>query len=352
MSRTKKKLGYRESGVDIAAADRLVDSIAKLARSTARKGVKQSIGGYASLYALNPRQWLAASTDGVGTKLKLAFALNRHDTIGIDLVAMSVNDLLCVGAEPLFFLDYLATAKLNLEQSREVIRGIVSGCKEAGCALVGGETAEMPGFYDQGEYDLAGFAVGVVSPREVLPNRTIRAGDALIGIASSGFHSNGFSLIRRLIDQSGLKSRAKKRLMLEALVPTRIYARSLLPLLRKREIKGLAHITGSGFLNVPRMSSRVSYRVALPNSNERPRAYRIIEAISAMSLAERAITFNLGIGMVVAVDRARAARVLRSLRRSGEKAWLIGEVVRKERGQPSVVTVIDGLEQATLRYDD
>lgn len=351
MSRQKKKTGYRESGVNIAAADRLVESIAMLARSTTRKGVRQSIGGYASLFQLNSRQWLAASTDGVGTKLKLAFALNRHDTIGIDLVAMSVNDLLCTGAEPLFFLDYLATSKLNLKQSREVIRGVVAGCKEAGCALVGGETAEMPGFYSPGEYDLAGFAVGVVSPQQVLPARSIRAGDVLIGIGSSGFHSNGFSLIRRLIDQSRLSSAERGRFMREALTPTRIYVRSLMPLLQKRELKGLAHITGSGFLNVPRISNQVSYRIHLPSEGERPRVYRMLDAISSMPLQERATTFNLGIGMVIVVASTDAARILRKLKHSGEKAWVIGEVTRKGRNESSIVTVIEGNDQVQLRYD-
>lgn len=348
--RSKSKASYRNSGVNIGAADRLVGSITQLAKITNRKGVKQAIGGYASLFELNANQWLAASTDGVGTKLKLAFELNRHDSIGIDLVAMSVNDLLCVGAEPLFFLDYLATSKLDVTQSKSVIKGIVKGCKEAGCALVGGETAEMPGFYGKGEYDLAGFAVGTVSPRNVLPKTAICPGDVLIGLGSSGFHSNGFSLIRRLIDQSGLKGQGRKQLMREALTPTRIYARSLLPLIQAGRIKGLAHITGSAFLNVPRMSTKVSYQIQLPKENERPKVFRKFKAVSEMGLKERATTFNLGIGMVIAVDRTHVAAVLRHLERMGEVAWRLGETVSK-KGSTSVVSIQDGRDRAELRYD-
>src|SRR5579885_481825 len=192
-------LSYAQSGVDRAAADQLVDKIAVLAKGTLNKKVKASVGGYASLYELDKRRWLAASTDGVGTKLKLAFRLKEHRTVGIDLVAMSVNDLLCVGAEPLFFLDYFATGKLEPGIAEQVLQGIVEGCRQARCALVGGETAEMPEFYQAGEYDLGGFAVGIVSPRDVLPRKDIKAGDAILGIASSGAHSNGFSLLRRLL---------------------------------------------------------------------------------------------------------------------------------------------------------
>src|SRR5579885_1106027 len=270
-------LSYAQSGVDRAAADQLVDKIAVLAKGTLNKKVKASVGGYASLYELDKRRWLAASTDGVGTKLKLAFRLKEHRTVGIDLVAMSVNDLLCVGAEALFFLDYFATGRLELGVAEQVLEGITEGCRQARCALVGGETAEMPDFYAPGEYDLGGFAVGVVEPARALPQaKKIRPGDALVGIASSGLHSNGFSLLRKLLPQGEDGDPVARAL----LAPTRIYARSLMPLIREGAFKGLAHITGSGYLNVPRMSEDVSYKIELPSRSERPGIYEWVRQSS------------------------------------------------------------------------
>jgi phosphoribosylformylglycinamidine cyclo-ligase len=333
------QLSYAQAGVDRAAADRLVERISGLARSTLNKKVKGAVGGYASLYELDKKRWLAASTDGVGTKLKLAFRLNEHSTVGIDLVAMSVNDLLCVGAEPLFFLDYLATGKLESGTAEKVLQGIVGGCRQARCALVGGETAQMPEFYHEGEYDLGGFAVGQLSPKEALPrNKDIKPGDTLIGIASSGPHSNGYSLLRKLLAQDDSDARAR-----ELLTPTRIYARSLVPLIQDRLFKGLAHITGSAFLNVPRMSGKVSYEIKLPAADVAPSVFQWIRERSGLPLSELAQTFNMGIGMVAVVDPKKESTVLKKLKKAGEQAWVIGEVRKTRKGAPeSEVLVHDG----------
>ncbi|MDR3608277.1 MAG: phosphoribosylformylglycinamidine cyclo-ligase [Oligoflexia bacterium] len=321
-------LSYAQAGVDRAAADRFVGRIAMLARSTLNKKVKGAVGGYASLYELDKKRWLAASTDGVGTKLKLAFMLGEHSTVGIDLVAMSVNDLLCVGAEPLFFLDYLATGKLEPGIAERILAGIVEGCKQARCALVGGETAQMPDFYRDGEYDLGGFAVGQLAPKDALPRKDVKPGDVLLGISSSGAHSNGYSLLRKLLEnEPDFEIRAR-----ELLTPTRIYAKSLGPLIAARAFKGLAHITGSGFLNVPRISSKVSYEINLPSADERPRIFDWIRDRSGLPLEELAQTFNLGIGMIAVVEPRKAGDVLKKLKRAGETAWIVGEVTRKRRG--------------------
>ncbi len=346
-------LNYAQSGVNREAADALVDKIAILAKSTLNKRVKASVGGYASLFELDKRRWLAASTDGVGTKLKLAFRLREHRTIGIDLVAMSVNDLLCVGAEPLFFLDYFATGKLDNGVAEQVLEGIVEGCKQARCALVGGETAEMPDFYQAGEYDLGGFAVGVVDPKQVLPGKAARGpkpGDALIGIASSGCHSNGYSLLRKLLPE-GPEGDKKAR---QLLTPTRIYAQSLGPLIRKGVFKGLAHITGSGFLNVPRMSDQVDYEIELPKG-QLPIIFDWVMEKSGLSLEELVQTFNMGLGMVGVVKAKDAIKTVSQLRKAGEKAWIVGEV--KKRGprgvggaKGSIVGVRMGTERVLLHY--
>ncbi len=339
-------INYEQAGVNRAAADQLVDKISALAKATKNSRVKASIGGYASLYELDKKRWLAASTDGVGTKLKLAFHLNRHDTIGIDLVAMSVNDLLCVGAEPLFFLDYFATGRLNPGVAERVLAGIVEGCKQARCALVGGETAEMPDFYAEGEYDLGGFAVGFVEPKRVLPMKDIRPGDALIGVASSGCHSNGYSLLRKLL--AGEPNHLK--MAEELLTPTRIYAKALMPLLEARALKGLAHITGSGFLNVPRISEKVSYEIQLPARSELPQVYEWVREKSGLQLDELAQTFNLGIGMVLVLPPRKVSDTLRKLKRAGERAWEIGRVVKKRSGKPSEVHLSEEAGSVTLVY--
>jgi len=351
-------LNYAQSGVDREAADRLVERIAVLAKSTSSRKVKASVGGYASLFELDKRRWLAASTDGVGTKLKLAFRLKEHRTVGIDLVAMSVNDLLCVGAEPLFFLDYFATGHLELGVAEQVLEGITEGCRQARCALVGGETAEMPDFYAPGEYDLGGFAVGLVEPRRALPagqggggassqvSRKIRAGDALIGICSSGVHSNGFSLLRKLLPQGP----EGDDLARELLTPTRIYARSLGPLIREGAFKGLAHITGSGFLNVPRMSEDVSYRIELPARADRPRIFEWVRRASGLSTEELLQTFNMGVGMVCVVPAAKAKAVVKRLAKAGEKAWILGETFKRGRRAPCQVEIRDESDSCVLSY--
>jgi phosphoribosylformylglycinamidine cyclo-ligase len=338
MAALSGNLSYAQAGVDRAAADRLVEKISGLAQSTLNKKVKGAVGGYASLYELDKKRWLAASTDGVGTKLKLAFRLKEHSTVGVDLVAMSVNDLLCVGAEPLFFLDYLATGKLEQGTAEQILKGIVEGCRQARCALVGGETAQMPEFYQEGEYDLGGFAVGQLSPKDALPRKDIKPGDTLIGIASSGAHSNGYSLLRKLLAQNDSDALAR-----ELLTPTKIYAKSLVPLLQARAFKGLAHITGSAFLNVPRMSGKVSYEIRLPTIDQAPRIFEWIRESSGLPLSELSQTFNMGIGMVAVVDPNKESEVLRKLKRSGEKAWVIGEVRKTRKGaKESEVLVHDG----------
>ncbi len=339
-------LDYEQAGVNRDLADRFVEKIARLSKVTLNSRVKASIGGYASLFALNPKQWLAASTDGVGTKLKLAFQLGIHHSVGIDLVAMSVNDLLCVGAEPLFFLDYFATGRIQKEVAEQVISGVVEGCRQASCALVGGETAEMPDFYASGEYDLAGFAVGLVHPSQVLPRKKVGPGDVLIGLRSSGCHSNGYSLLRKLIADP-VEEEARMR---ELLTPTRIYVKALAPLLKLKALKGLAHITGSGFLNLPRISDRVSYEVNLPPASQRPGIFEWVRDRSQLSLEERAQTFNLGVGMILVVEAKKAADVLKKLKRSGEKAWILGEVVKKRAKAGSEIFLKEDQNSVTLRY--
>lgn len=328
------KINYRKAGVDIFKADRLIQRLKPLIQGTFDSQVKNSIGGYASIYQISPNQLLAASTDGVGTKLKLAFDLNSHKTVGEDLVAMSVNDLLCVGAKPLFFLDYFATGKLDSKIAFDVVSGIARGCKKAQCALVGGETAEMPGFYGKGEYDLAGFAVGILDKKNLLPKK-LSSEDLLIGIGSSGIHSNGFSLVRKVLEKEKDKKKWAKRL----LVPTRIYSAALLPLIEKSQIKAMAHITGSGFLNVLRISDRWSYEVQLPDGGQVPQVFEWLEQRSQMSFLNLCQTFNMGIGMVLVVSKSNQNQVMRTLRKHGEKAWLLGKVVKKGSRETSQIIV-------------
>jgi phosphoribosylformylglycinamidine cyclo-ligase len=350
-----KRISYRDAGVNRVLADRLVDRIkdmtgAKSARTKKlRRSLRSTVGGYASLYEISKTQWLAASTDGVGTKLKLAFESGRHDTVGIDLVAMSVNDLLCVGARPLFFLDYFATGKLDLETSAAVIRGVQDGCEKAGLLLVGGETAEMPGMYSEGEYDLAGFAVGLVHPKQALPRATgpkaIRPGDVLIGLRSSGFHSNGYSLVRKIAeawnpgDTELAWAKSREALLAELLTPTALYTEAVLPAVEKGLYLGLAHITGSGFLNVPRMSEKVSYEIALPADAELPRVYQWLKKTGAVTTEERLTTFNCGLGMIGAVRPKDAKAAIAIAKRAGIAASVVGEVTPKKRGASCEVVV-------------
>lgn len=317
---------YKKSGVDIHLADKFVDKIKAYVGETHNKSVIGGVGGFASLYQINSKQYLAASTDGVGTKVKLAQVLNKHDTIGQDLVAMCVNDLVCTGAQPLFFLDYFATGKLDLKVSVQVVKGIAKSCKSVGAALVGGETAEMPGIYAPGTYDLAGFSVGIVNKSDVLDGSRVKAGDILIGLASSGVHSNGFSLVRKIFE-----THEAKWLRL-AFTPTRLYVQSVLGLLNKfkKEIRGAAHITGSGFLNIARIHPGFDYHVTdLPKT---PLIFAEILRRTGMGTVEAYTTFNMGIGMVLAVSPKSADLVLKYLKSKKEKASILGYVA-KGKGQ-------------------
>src|SRR5689334_12308923 len=310
-SHTPPGLSYRAAGVDIDAGDQLVENIKPFARRTLREGVLAGIGGFGALFEV-PKRYkepvLVSGTDGVGTKLKLAFELGRHDTIGIDLVAMSVNDVLVQGAEPLFFLDYFACGRLDVAAATQVIKGIALGCEQAGCALIGGETAEMPGMYQAGEYDLAGFAVGVVEKDSVIDGTRIVSGDAVLGLASSGPHSNGYSLIRRILAHAGadLHTDFHGRTLGDTLLtPTRIYVKPLLALMRELEVKGLAHITGGGLLeNVPRILPEAVVaeldRAAWP----RPSIFTWLQHAGNVADQEMFRVFNCGIGMAIVVAEA------------------------------------------------
>jgi phosphoribosylformylglycinamidine cyclo-ligase len=329
-------LSYRDAGVDIDAGDALVEAIKPFARRTLRPEVMAGIGGFGALCRI-PRKYrqpvLVSGTDGVGTKLKLAFAYGRHDTVGIDLVAMSVNDVLVQGAEPLFFLDYFACGKLDVKVAAAVVKGIAQGCGLAGCALIGGETAEMPGMYPAGEYDLAGFCVGVVERNKIISGRAIRPGDALLGLASSGAHSNGFSLVRRILERE-----TPDATMLDAIMqPTRIYVKPILKLLRTVEVKGLAHITGGGLVgNVPRILPKRTRAVIGARSWPRPALFEWLQEKGAVAEPEMHRVFNCGIGMVIVVAAADARRAARRLRALGETVYEIG-VVEKARGEPEAV---------------
>jgi phosphoribosylformylglycinamidine cyclo-ligase len=347
---SKNKETYKDAGVDIDAGNRFVQMIKPLVKATSRPEVLTDIGGFGGLFSLPTGKYkkptLVASTDGVGTKLKLAFLMDRHDTIGIDLVAMCVNDIIVQGAEPLFFLDYLATGKLAPEKAVEIIRGITDGCLEAGCALIGGETAEMPGFYGEGEYDLAGFTVGVVDNDRIIDGSAITVGDQVIGIASSGLHSNGYSLARRVFfERMGLTiastvSGLSRPLGEELLIPTRIYVKSILNLLRDFPIKGMAHITGGGILeNVPRVLPRHCRAVIARDSWPKPPVFELLREGGNIEADEMFRTFNYGIGMVLIVPEADADDVMVRLGGLKETAFLIGEIGKCADGQPQVELV-------------
>jgi len=340
-----RAMTYAAAGVDIAAGDRLVRGIGALARATNRPEIMAGVGGFAALARL-PRGYrqplLVTCTDGVGTKLRIAFALDRHDTVGIDLVAMSVNDLLTIGAEPLLFLDYLATGRLDVRRGTDLVRGIARGCRMAGCSLVGGETAEMPSFYARGEYDLAGFAVGVVERTRIVDGRSVRPGDVLVALPSSGLHSNGFALARRVLLERGrlpLHRPApgmRAPLGVELLRPTRIYVRLVLDLLHRLPagtIRGMAHITGGGLPgNLPRVLPRNCRAVVRRGSWRVPPIFDLIERLGHVSRAEMDRTFNNGVGFVLVVAAARAERVLAHLQRRRAGARVIGAVERGPRG--------------------
>ncbi len=342
-----RPLTYRDAGVDIDAGDRLVENIKPFAKKTLTKGVLAGIGGFGALYAIAAGKYrepvLVSGTDGVGTKLKLAFELGRHATIGIDLVAMSVNDILTLGAEPLFFLDYYACGKLDVATATEVVKGIARGCEQASCALLGGETAEMPGMYPSGEYDLAGFAVGIVEKSRIIDGSSIREGDAVLGLASSGAHSNGYSLIRKILAVRNVDLARKFHggtLADAILEPTRIYVKPVLKLSRAVAIKGLAHITGGGLVdNVPRiLSDRLAARIERA-AWKMPSLFRWLKDEGNVTDAELYRVFNCGIGMVVVVREADAARSIKLLKAAGETAWRIGKIVRRRRNGPQVMIV-------------
>ncbi|OGS75272.1 MAG: phosphoribosylformylglycinamidine cyclo-ligase [Gallionellales bacterium GWA2_55_18] len=340
-------LSYRDAGVDIDAGDRLVENIKPFAKRTLRPEVLNGIGGFGALVEISKKYRepvLVSGTDGVGTKLKLAFELNRHDTVGIDLVGMSVNDILVQGAEPLFFLDYFACGKLDVEAATEVIKGIAFGCEQAGCALIGGETAEMPGMYPPGEYDLAGFAVGVVEKANIISGANIKAGDAVIGLASNGAHSNGYSLVRKIIELSDTDLNAKfdgERTLADCIMaPTRIYVKPLLALMQSLTVKGMAHITGGGLLeNVPRVLPENVVAQLDGKAWRTPVLFDWLREMGNVAQQEMYRTFNCGIGMVVIVDKGDADAALAQLNAAGETATIIG-TIRARNGDEHQAQVV------------
>ncbi|XGC80114.1 phosphoribosylformylglycinamidine cyclo-ligase [Bdellovibrio bacteriovorus] len=318
-----KSVDYKEAGVDITKADAFVERIKNLVPTTFNDQVLQGIGGFAAVYKLSEDRYLASCTDGVGTKLKLAQKLNKHHGIGIDLVAMCVNDLLCVGARPLFFLDYMAFGKLDTKVSEELIAGMVDGCRQSGMALIGGETAEMPGVYQDGEYDLAGFSVGDLTPQEMFNDQNMSEGDVLIGIASSGFHSNGYSLLRKLVDDS------ETELQEQLLVPTKIYVDTYNQLRKKfpQGFLGAAHMTGGGVENIPRMSEKFDFNISFwPAVTEIAPVFKPILQRVDLSQEELFRTFNMGIGLTILVKKEVATEVLKHLQENKVKAWTLGDI--------------------------
>lgn len=345
---SKKGLTYAKSGVDIDAGNRMVELIKPLVKATARPGADAEIGGFGGLFDLKRAGFkdpvLVAANDGVGTKVKIAIETGLHGTIGIDLVAMSVNDLVVQGAEPLFFLDYFATGKLDPEIGAEVVKGIAAGCRQAGCALIGGETAEMPGVYHGDDYDLAGFAVGAAERGAILPRDDIRAGDVILGVASSGVHSNGYSLVRKVVARSKLKWSAtapfdkKKKLGAAVLTPTRIYVKSCLAAIRETQaVKALAHITGGGFPdNIPRVLPKtIGARIDL-NRIPVPPVFQWLAKVGHIAEKEMLRTFNCGIGMIAVVEGRAADKVAAVLTREGESVVRLGELVAATKGKPRV----------------
>ena len=336
----RTSLTYRDAGVDIDAGDELVERIKPRVRGTLRPGVLGGIGGFGALFEIPPGRWrhpvLVSGTDGVGTKLRLAIDTGRHDTVGVDLVGMCANDVVVQGAEPLFFLDYYATGRLDVDVAERVIGGIADGCKLAGCALVGGETAEMPGMYADADYDLAGFCVGIVEKERILDGSSTRAGDAIIGLESSGPHSNGYSLIRKLIGVSGADDTTVVDgvpLFDLLMAPTRIYVRSVLGLLETVDVHGIAHITGGGLSdNIPRVMPPGLEARLDPRTWRRGGVWHWIQAAGNISDAEMHRTFNCGIGMTLQVAGADADRALAALAAAGEQARLIGEIAPGDRG--------------------
>jgi phosphoribosylformylglycinamidine cyclo-ligase len=342
----KTSISYKDAGVDIEAGDALIDQIKPYAKRTMRPEVLAGIGGFGSLFEM-PNKFknpvLVSGTDGVGTKLKLAFELNKHDTVGIDLVAMSVNDILVQGAEPLFFLDYFACGKLEVGTAALVIKGIAEGCEQSGCALVGGETAEMPGMYPAGEYDLAGFAVGCVDKEKIINGTTIKAGDVVLGLASSGAHSNGYSLIRKLIANAGIDFESDfhgRKFKDVVMAPTRIYVKPLLHLIATLPVKGMAHITGGGITeNIPRVLPAGLTAEIDGKSWDLPPLFKWLQAQGNITHTELYKTFNCGIGMAVIVSEEYAAAALDLLTEAGETVYHIGHIRAQKAGEAPTVVV-------------
>ena len=335
-------ISYKDAGVDVQRGYDAVSLMKKHVQKTMNKNVLGDLGSFGGFYALDKEDCdepvLVAGTDGVGTKLRYAMLMDKHDTIGIDAVAMCVNDIVCQGAKPLFFLDYIATGRINPEKIADIVGGVSAGCVESNCALIGGETAEMPGFYGEEEYDIAGFAVGIVQKSRVINGSAIKAGDALIGLASSGIHSNGFSLVRRLFgenpsDLTRYSAELKKSVGEEVLTPTRIYVKTILELVKKYQIKGIAHITGGGFIeNIPRMLPDGLKARINTGSYEILPVFNVLAQLSGLDEAQLYNTFNMGVGMVLAVDSAQADSIVKSAYELGEKAYIIGEVAQGEGG--------------------
>lgn len=342
---SKPSLSYKDAGVDINAGNELVERIKPHVKRTTRPEVIGGLGGFGALCAL-PSKYkepiLVSGTDGVGTKLRLAIDLKKHDTIGIDLVAMCVNDLVVQGAEPLFFLDYYATGRLEVDVASDVVKGIAEGCVQSGCALVGGETAEMPGMYHAGDYDLAGFCVGVVEKSKIIDGSKVQAGDALIALGSSGPHSNGYSLIRKVIDVAGVnpatEQLAGKALGDQLLAPTRIYVKSVLELIEKVDVHAIAHLTGGGFWeNIPRVLPDNTKAVIDEKSWEWQPVFKWLQEKGNIDSYEMYRTFNCGVGMVIALPQADVEKALNVLRQVGENAWLIGQIESLNPGEKQVI---------------
>jgi len=344
-SSPSNSLSYRDAGVDIDAGNELVNQIKPLAKATMRPEVLGNLGGFGALFEIPLDRYkkpvLVSGTDGVGTKLKLAFAMNKHDTIGIDLVAMCVNDLIVQGAEPLFFLDYYATGKLSVADATEVIKGISEGCLQAGAALTGGETAEMPGMYHEGDYDLAGFCVGIVEKDDVIDGSKVKAGDVLLGLASSGPHSNGYSLIRKILEVTGADLGSDfhgKTLGETLLTPTRIYVKSVLELMKSVTIHAISHITGGGLLeNIPRVMPQNTQAVIDSNAWERLPIFDWLQKNVSIETNEMYRTFNCGIGMVICVAAEDVDKTMSVLKQQGEQVWQIGIIEKSDNATPEVI---------------
>ena len=342
---SKPSLSYKDAGVDINAGNELVERIKPHVKRTTRPEVIGGLGGFGALCAI-PTKYkepiLVSGTDGVGTKLRLAIDLKKHDTIGIDLVAMCVNDLVVQGAEPLFFLDYYATGKLEVDIASDVVKGIAEGCVQSGCALVGGETAEMPGMYHAGDYDLAGFCVGVVEKSEIIDGSQVKAGDALIALGSSGPHSNGYSLIRKVIDVAGVNPATEqldgRPLSEQVLAPTKIYVKSVLALIKQTEVHAIAHLTGGGFWeNIPRVLPKNTKAVIDEGSWEWQPVFKWLQEKGNIETYEMYRTFNCGVGMVIALPQSQVEAALAILKQSDENAWLIGHIESATDDEPQVI---------------